>query len=154
MTEISVCLRELDLERYEEAFRDNAIDLETLPELTEADLEKVGVLLGHRKKLLRAIASLTSTPAETVERSPRAAGAERRQVTLMFSDLVGSTPLSQRLDPEELREVLGRYHTAIGEAIAALAHEGLIGASCTYYPRGGRFTLQRTAYSACPPVCP
>ena len=95
-------LRSLGLEQYEAVFRENAIDLSVLPDLTDQDLEKLGVLLGHRRKLLRAIANLeTTTKAASgavgapaaMDASPRDV-AERRQVTVMFSDLVGSTALS------------------------------------------------------------
>jgi class 3 adenylate cyclase/tetratricopeptide (TPR) repeat protein len=122
--DIAVWLRGLDLEQYQQAFRENAIDSEILSELTDADLEKLGVLLGHRKRMLRAIAanaklpSMASTSPENVAVFPsRARGAERRQVTLMFCDLVGSTPLSSRLDPEDLREVLGAYNTLVTEVV-------------------------------------
>ena len=109
MRDIAAWLRELGLDRYEAAFRDNAIDAEVLPDLTDADLQKLGVLLGHRKKLLKAIAALragasapASLPEAAVEVPPeprRAAEAERRQLTVLFCDLVGSTELSARLDP-------------------------------------------------------
>jgi class 3 adenylate cyclase len=101
--DIGSWLRGLGLERYEPAFRDNAIDTEVLPELNEADLEKLGVLLGHRKRLLRAIDELRITPLpapSAAEAAPSPADrAERRQLTVMFCDLVGSTELSSRLDP-------------------------------------------------------
>src|SRR5215467_9758539 len=102
--ELGGWLRSLGLEQYEAAFRENAIDLSVLPDLTDQDLEKLGVLLGHRRKLLRAIASLETTAKTAegtvaapvaVDTSPRDT-AERRQVTVMFSDLVGSTALSAR----------------------------------------------------------
>ncbi len=123
--EIAAWLRGLDLQQYEQTFHENAIDVGILPELTETDLEKLGVLLGHRKRMLRAIAALnTKSPVtaptlpETVVTAPfRAGGAERRLVTLMFCDLVGSTPLSSRLDPEELREVLGTYNALVAEVV-------------------------------------
>jgi class 3 adenylate cyclase/tetratricopeptide (TPR) repeat protein len=123
--EIAAWLRGLDLQQYEQTFHENAIDVGILPELTETDLEKLGVLLGHRKRMLRAIAALnTKSPVtaptlpETVATAPfRAGGAERRQVTLMFCDLVGSTPLSSRLDPEDLREVLGTYNALVAEVV-------------------------------------
>jgi class 3 adenylate cyclase len=100
-------LRGLSLERYAEAFRDNAIELEVLPELSEADLEKIGVLLGHRKIMLKAIAALSPPAPEPAGASVHAAAeAERRHLTVMFCDLVGSTALSARFDPEELREEL------------------------------------------------
>jgi len=106
-------LRRLGLERYEQAFRENEIDLRVLPELTADDLKELGVAaIGHRRLLLKAIADLAAgaAAAEDVPASPAndAAEAERRQLTVMFCDLVGSTPLSSRLDPEDLREVYRR----------------------------------------------
>jgi class 3 adenylate cyclase len=108
-------LRSLGLGQYEAVFRESEIDSEILLELTDADLEKLGVPLGHRKRLLKAIANLASpgqptppprlTPAQTETNT-----AERRQLTVMFCDLVGSTALSARLDPEELHGVIGAYH--------------------------------------------
>jgi hypothetical protein len=98
--EIAAWLRSLGLERYEQAFRDNEIDWEVLPELNEADLERLGLPLGPRKKLLKAIASrsaepgpATVTPAAAPVATPEA---ERRQLTVMFCDLVGSTALAAR----------------------------------------------------------
>ena len=118
--DIAAWLRGLSLERYAEAFRDNAIELEVLPELTEADLEKIGVLLGHRKIMLKAIAALRRQALQSLPEFAPAVPAEveRRQLTIMFCDLVGSTPLSTRLDPEDLREVTGAYHRAVAEVIA------------------------------------
>ena len=95
-------LRSLGLERYEPAFRENEIDWAVLPELTDADLEKLGLSLGARKRLLKAIAGLSAEvrPASVTEAvSPAITqAAERRQLTVMFCDLVGSTALSERLD--------------------------------------------------------
>jgi class 3 adenylate cyclase len=113
------------LERYEEAFRDNAIDAEVLPELTDADLEKLGVVLGHRKRLLKAIAelelgetaSLSKPAAELAPEPSKSAEAERRQLTVLFCDLVGSTALSGRLDPEEMSEVIRAYHRCCADLI-------------------------------------
>ena len=108
-------LRSLGLGQYEAAFRENEIDAEILPELTDADLEKLGAPLGHRKRLLKAIAGL-SIPAGEPSASaapasgPKADAAERRQLTVMFCDLVGSTALAARLDPEDMREIIGAYH--------------------------------------------
>jgi class 3 adenylate cyclase/predicted ATPase len=116
--EIGVWLSSLGLERYEPAFRDNAIDAGVLPELTEADLEKLGVLLGHRKRMLRAIAELGTAPLRAAPAPERATDpAERRQLTVMFCDLVGSTALSSRLDPEDLREVYAAYHRAVAGVV-------------------------------------
>ena len=113
-------LRGLGLERYEAAFRDNEIDWAALPKLTAEDLKDLGVVLGsHRRKLLEAIAVLRS---ESVPRHPAAdqaaSTAERRQLTVMFCDLVGSTELSARLDPEDLREVIAAYHRAAADVVA------------------------------------
>ena len=117
-------LRSLGLERYEAAFRENAIDETVLPDLTDQDLEKLGVLLGHRRKLLRAIAELNGGSKDTARPSTEAATAiapqdtaERRQVTVMFSDLVGSTALSARMDPEDLREVISAYQKCVAETV-------------------------------------
>jgi class 3 adenylate cyclase len=127
--EIENWLRGLGLQQYVAAFRDNAIDAEILPELTEADLEKLGVVLGHRKRLLKAIAALAA-PAPAVEATPvglapsHGDGAERRQLTVMFCDLVGSTALSARLDPEDMREVIGTYQACVAEVV--VQHEGFV----------------------------
>jgi class 3 adenylate cyclase len=118
--DIAAWLRGLSLERYAEAFRDNAIELEVLPELSEADLEKIGVLLGHRKIMLKAIAALRpQAPQPLPEPTPAVpAEAERRQLTVMFCDLVGSTALSVRFDPEELREEIRAYQNAVSRVVA------------------------------------
>jgi hypothetical protein len=117
--DIAAWLRGLSLERYAGAFRDNAIELEVLPQLSEADLEKIGVLLGHRKIMLKAIAALgPQAPQPLPEPTPAVpAEAERRQLTVMFCDLVGSTPLSARLDPEDLRGIIGAYHRCVTEIV-------------------------------------
>lgn len=119
-------LRSLGLEQYEATFRENKIDETVLPHLTAEDLKELGVTaLGHRRKLLDAIAALRrdthASPAATlgsapVHASPRDA-AERRQVTVMFSDLVGSTALSARMDPEDLREVISAYQQCVAETV-------------------------------------
>jgi len=124
--DVAAWLRGLGLEQYEQAFRDNAIDAEVLPELTDADLEKLGVVLGHRKRLLKAIvergqSEIHPMPSrEELKIRPRAAepAAERRLLTVMFIDLVGSTALASRLDPEDLREIIGAYHGCVAETIA------------------------------------
>jgi class 3 adenylate cyclase len=119
-------LRGLGLERYEQAFRENEIDLRVLPELTADDLKELGVAaIGHRRLLLRAIADLAAgagraaaedVPAASPASAP--AEAERRQLTVMFCDLVGSTPLSTRFDPEDLREIVGAYHRCVTDTVA------------------------------------
>ena len=127
--------KELGLERYEPLFRDNEIDWEVLPKLTSEDLKEIGVVaIGHRRKLLDAIAALgTEVPAATVTAAPREApaqaDAERRQLTVMFCDLVGSTALSARLDPEDLREVIGAYHRCVAKIIAE--SDGFVSRSIT-----------------------
>ena len=114
--DVAAWLRGLGLERYEQAFRDNEVDWEVVPKLTSDDLREIGVAaVGHRRKLLDAIAALgAAVPAATVTPAsgdaPAPAEAERRQVTVLFCDLVGSTALSARLDPEDLRAVIGAYH--------------------------------------------
>jgi class 3 adenylate cyclase len=114
-------LRGLGLERYEQAFRENEIDEEVLPGLTADDLKDLGVaLVGHRRRLLDAIAALAAAPTAAAAPTREERGsteAERRQLTVMFCDLVGSTALSVRLDPEDLRDIVGTYHTAVAEVI-------------------------------------
>src|ERR1700676_4507228 len=120
--DVAAWLRGLGLDRYEQAFLDNEIDAEVLRELTADDLKDLGVnLVGHRRKLLAAIAALgaeMSVPAPTAAPGkPVQTDAERRQLTVMFCDLVGSTALSSRLDPEDLRELIGDYHRAVAERV-------------------------------------
>jgi class 3 adenylate cyclase len=114
-------LRRIGLAQYAEMFRANDIDIELLGRLTNDDLKDIGVgSFGHRKKLLEAIAELAGAfpvwPQPAVEPKARDA-AERRQVTVMFSDLVGSTALSARLDPEDLREVISAYQRCVAETV-------------------------------------
>ena len=111
------------MQQYEKAFRDNEIDAAVLPELTADDLRDIGVsLVGHRRKLLAAIAALRNDdrlePAVERREAIDAAAAERRQLTVMFCDLVGSTALSTRFDPEDLREIIAAYHRAVAEIVA------------------------------------
>ena len=148
--DIAAWLRGVGFERYEADFRDNEIDWEVLPKLTADDLKDIGVTaVGHRRKLLEAIAQLSAADAPPDPIPPTApsggsplptpvtpspgghpgapplagdgragAEAERRQLTIMFCDLVGSTPLATRLDPEDLRDVIGAHHRAVAEVIA------------------------------------
>ena len=119
-------LRSLGLEQYEVAFRENAIDDTVLPSLTAEDVKDLGVVIvGHRRKLLDAIAALRADAQAkappfdalpTIDRSAKDT-AERRQVTVMFSDLVGSTALSARMDPEDLREVISAYQKCVAETV-------------------------------------
>jgi hypothetical protein len=103
--DIAAWLHSLGMQQYEAAFRDNAIDAAILPELTAEDLKDLGVnLVGHRRRLLAAIAALRSNVVPAPEPATTVSAAERRQLTVMFCDLVGSTALSTRHDPEDLRE--------------------------------------------------
>jgi class 3 adenylate cyclase len=122
-------LRSLGLERYETAFRENEIDETVLRSLTHETLKELGVTaVGHRLRLLDAIAGLRadagakspSADAATPSAAPSVPAedrAERRQVTVMFSDLVGSTALSARMDPEDLREVISAYQKCVAETV-------------------------------------
>jgi class 3 adenylate cyclase/predicted ATPase len=114
-------LRRIGLAQYAEMFHANDIDIELLGRLTNDDLKDIGVVsFGHRKKLLEAIAELAGafpvSPQPAIEPKARDA-AERRQVTVMFSDLVGSTALSARMDPEDLREVISAYQKCVAETV-------------------------------------
>jgi len=123
MHQIADWLEKLGLGQYAQRFAENDIDFDILRDLTDQDLKNIGVMsVGHRRKLLRAIADLKGTSAVPVMAAPpvapRAADtAERRQVTVMFSDLVGSTALSARMDPEDLRELISAYHKCVAEAV-------------------------------------
>jgi class 3 adenylate cyclase len=116
--DIAAWLHSLGMQQYEAAFRDNAIDAAVLPELTADDLKELGVnLVGHRRRLLAAIAALRSDVVPVPEPATTASTAERRQLTVMFCDLVGSTALSTRHDPEDLRELIGAYHRAVADTV-------------------------------------
>src|SRR4051794_36933907 len=129
MTDVSDWLRGLGLEQYETAFRTNDIDCDLLPGLTADDLKEMGIAsLGHRKRLLDAIAALRTQPPDLIATEKRmvlaprqaiaeTAAAERRQLTVLFCDLAGSTALSARLDPEDLRCVINDYHRVATSAI-------------------------------------
>ena len=125
--DIEAWLQGLGLERYITAFRDNEIDREVLPRLTSEDLREIGVAaIGHRRKLLDAIAALGAsaagtTPTAAVSDALALAEAERRQLTVMFCDLVGSTALSARVDPEDLREIIGIYHRCVAATVSRFA---------------------------------
>src|SRR5262245_41373227 len=120
---ITEWLASLGLPEYAERFAENGIDVSVPRYLTDQDLEKIGVLLGHRRKMLAAIAELSgAAPVMPQPASPpeekRQHDAERRQLTVMFADLVGSTALSTKLDPEDLRSVIGAYHKCVAETVA------------------------------------
>lgn len=128
---VSAWLESLDLDRYRDVFQQNAITWDVLTELNDGDLASLGVVLGHRKRLLRAIAHLSQkADSDGLQPVPIAAGpeatpfpsgqdqAERRQLTVMFCDLVGSTALARRLDPEDLQSSIRRFLDTCGEAIS------------------------------------
>jgi class 3 adenylate cyclase/predicted ATPase len=121
--DVASWLQQLGLAQYEPAFRDNDVDGEILPDLTADDLIAIGVTsVGHRRKLLSAIAALgaaapTATPASVPPPAPAPAQAERRQLTVMFCDLVGSTALSTGMDPEDLRDVIAAFQSRCSAAI-------------------------------------
>jgi class 3 adenylate cyclase/tetratricopeptide (TPR) repeat protein len=122
MEQIADWLGKLGLEQYAQRFANNGIDVGVLPELTDEDFDRLGVLLGHRRKMLRAVAELDQ--AELLAKQARGHDAERRHLTIMFCDLVGSTALSARLDPEDMWEVIRAYRTACARVIAA--YDGII----------------------------
>src|SRR4051794_15908682 len=126
--DVGAWLRELGLDQYEAAFRENGVDAEVLPALMGEELKDIGVILiRHRRRLLKAIAALRSNamPAEAPARGsssatftePSGGTAERRPLSVMFCDLIGSTALSSRLDPEDLREVIRSYQARVTSTI-------------------------------------
>ena len=134
MQQIADWLEKLGMAEYAARFAENRIDFAVLPDLTDQDLKDLGVVLGDRRKMLRAIGELDSArtaaeakssaspaaaPASTPISSPMAGAgaAERRQVTVMFSDLVGSTALSARMDPEDLRDVIAAYQKCVADTV-------------------------------------
>jgi class 3 adenylate cyclase/predicted ATPase len=120
MEQITDFLEKLGMSEYAQRFAENGISVEALPHLTDQDLKDIGVLLGHRRVMLAAIAALSLATEKTVQPLPEAkpiVGAERRHVTVMFSDLVGSTALSARMDPEDLREVISDYQECVAETV-------------------------------------
>ncbi|MEO6023977.1 MAG: adenylate/guanylate cyclase domain-containing protein, partial [Burkholderiales bacterium] len=139
MTSFAHWLTEIGLESYASVFAQNEVDFDVLASVTEADLQALGLPLGARKRLLQAIAKLDGQGAAQLASLPTASAAipppapfatlespagERRQLTVMFCDLVGSTALSEKLDPEELRSLLHDYRTRCGEVISR--YEGFV----------------------------
>ncbi|SDH07878.1 Predicted ATPase [Bradyrhizobium sp. Rc2d] len=121
MRGVTEWLESIGLSEYAQRFAENGIDLSVVRDLTEQDLKELGVLLGHRRKLLRAIAELDDEirpPAKTELYPGRPDEGERRHLTVMFCDLVGSTALAARLDPEDMRTLIGAYHNCITEVIS------------------------------------
>ena len=120
MQQIADWLKMLGMSEYAQRFADNRIDFSVLRDLTDQDLKDLGIVLGDRRKMLRAINELDAvspaapaTPTKSVSQD----AAERRQVTVMFSDLVGSTALAARMDPEDLREVISAYQQCVAETV-------------------------------------
>src|SRR5215472_3289969 len=123
MKQIEDWLKKLGMPEYAERFAEERIEIDVLPELTDQDLERLSIPLGHRRRILRSIRELAGSPpassqtAATTEPTRRD-DAERRQLTVMFCDLVGSTALSGKLDPEEMREVIRAYQDACSGPVA------------------------------------
>jgi hypothetical protein len=120
--DVTEWLQSLGLEQYSAAFEQNHISSELLPSLTADDLKEIGVAsVGHRRQMLEAIATLRAEPAAVADvgapRPAAASAAERKQLTVMFCDLAGSTALSAWLDPEELREVFAAYHRSVAAVV-------------------------------------
>ncbi|RXH25095.1 hypothetical protein XH99_26970 [Bradyrhizobium nanningense] len=121
MRGVTEWLESIGLSEYARRFAENGIDLSVVHDLTEQDLKELGVLLGHRRKLMRAIAELDDEArplAKTELYLNRPDEGERRHLTVMFCDLVGSTALAARLDPEDMRTLIGAYHSCITEVIS------------------------------------
>ena len=122
MQQIADWLQKLGMSEYAQRFAENGISVAALPHLTDHDLKDIGVLLGHRRVMLAAISKLAgaapATPKPTALTEPKPQDtAERRQVTVMFSDLVGSTALSARMDPEDLREIISAYQKCVADTV-------------------------------------
>ena len=126
MQQVADWLQKLGLGQYAQRFAENDIEIDVLSELTDQDFDRLGVSLGHRRRLLRAIRELSASPVASVTEPQASApafeatikdSAERRQVTVMFSDLVGSPALSARMDPEDLREVISTYQKCVADTV-------------------------------------
>jgi len=120
--EIAIWLGQLGLGQYAQRFAEHEIDVSVLPNLTDQDLKEIGIPLGHRRKILAAIsepaaAQALSEPASASQAPRSVDAAERRQVTVMFTDLVGSTELSTRMDPEDLRDIISSYQKCVTETV-------------------------------------
>jgi class 3 adenylate cyclase len=125
--QIADWLEKLGMSEYAHRFAENDIDVEVLNELTDKDFDRLGVSIGHRRKIMRAVREFAASPVSAAAERPASAttatqaapreAAERRQVTVMFSDLVGSTALSARMDPEDLRDVISAYQNSVTETV-------------------------------------
>ena len=122
MQQIADWLEQLGLGQCAQRFAENGIDVSVLPELTDEDLDRLGVLLGHRRKMLRRIAEFNR--AELVAQPARRHDAERHHLTVLICDLVGSTALTARLDPEDMGTVIDAYHAAC--ARITLSYDGFL----------------------------
>ena len=125
MQQIAEWLDNLGMSEYAERFAENKIDVSVLRHLTDQDLKDIGVALGHRRKILAAIAEfagIASAVSKFLAAEPKTRdSAERRQVTVLFSDLIGSTALSARMDPEDLREVISAYQKCVADTYGCMA---------------------------------
>jgi class 3 adenylate cyclase/tetratricopeptide (TPR) repeat protein len=154
MTKLQELLKELGLEQYAGVLADNDIDFDILSDLAETDLEKLGLSFGHRRKLLRAIAALRPAPSQAkAPTKPETQEAERRQVTVLFSDLVGSTELATAIDPEEMSALIRQYQDTCAGAIARF--DGFIakfmgdGVLAYFgYPQAQEDAAKRSVYAA------
>jgi class 3 adenylate cyclase/tetratricopeptide (TPR) repeat protein len=154
MTKLQQLLKELGLEQYAGALTENDIDFDILSDLKESDLEKLGLSLGHRRKLLKAVAALQPPTAQPeAPPSPAEKEAERRQVTVLFSDLVGSTALANEIDPEDMSALIKRYQDVCAGAIARF--DGFIakflgdGVLAYFgYPQAQEDAAERSVYAA------
>ncbi|MEY2439336.1 MAG: hypothetical protein QOI34_721, partial [Verrucomicrobiota bacterium] len=153
MTKLQQWLNELGLGQYDGIFADNDVDFSLLSDLTESDFEKLGLSLGHRRKLLKALATLQLASPQI--EAPRATEkeAERRQVTVLFSDLVGSTALANEIDPEDMSALIKRYQDVCAGAIARF--DGFIakfmgdGVLAYFgYPQAQEDAAERSVYAA------
>jgi class 3 adenylate cyclase len=155
MTKLLELLKQLGLQQYSGVLTENDIDFDVLTELKESDFEKLGLSLGHRRKLLRALAALRPAPSqpEAPPTTPETQEAERRQVTVLFSDLVGSTALANEIDPEDMSALIKRYQDVCAGAIARF--DGFIakfmgdGVLAYFgYPQAQEDAAERSAYAA------
>jgi class 3 adenylate cyclase/tetratricopeptide (TPR) repeat protein len=155
MTKLQELLKELGLQQYSGVLADNDIDFDILTELKESDFEKLGFSLGHRRKLLRSLAARQPAPSkpEAPPTTPEIQEAERRQVTVLFSDLVGSTALANEIDPEDMSALIKRYQDVCAGAIARF--DGFIakfmgdGVLAYFgYPQAQEDAAERAVYAA------
>src|ERR1700730_10859069 len=154
MTKLQELLKELGLQQYSGVLADNDIDYDLLPDLTESDFEKLGLSLGHRRKLVKAVAALRPAPIkEEAPGTSETQEAERRQVTVLFSDLVGSTALANEIDPEDMSALIKRYQDVCAGAIARF--DGFIakfmgdGVLAYFgYPQAQEDAAERSVYAA------